>query len=145
MNRSICAVLTLFLLVGCAQKTVDRAGSEEHSHGNAAQSNILAHEEVGYCGNTQTTLRRMNGREVVWEADFMYGDSVALTDLLRWLDYCDGICRCLPEYEVDTEFGGTYGINLSQGYVRCGDAQVQLTREQAEQIEDIVLAHTPVE
>ena len=144
MNRFVCAALILFLLSGCAQSPVDQAVLEEHGHERAVQSNMVAHEEVGYCGNTQTTLRRMNGRDVVWETSFMYGDSVALTDLLRWLDYRDGICRCLPEYEVDTEFGSVYGLNLSQGYVRCGDAQVQLTREQLDQIQEIVLANTPV-
>lgn len=144
MNRVICAVLLLFALSGCAQTPVEQEVSEEHGHESAVQSNVVAHEEVGYCGNTQTTLRKMNGREVVWETDFMFGDSVALTDLLRWLEYRDGICRCLPEYEVDTEFGGVYGLNLSQGYVRCGDAQVQLTREQLDEIRRIVFANTPL-
>ncbi len=143
MIRFICAALILFLLGGCTQNPVEQAVSEEHGHMSAVQSNILAHEEVAYCGNTQTTLRRMNGREVVWETSFMYGDSVALTDLLRWLDYRDGICRCLPEYEVDTEIGGAYGINLSQGYVRSGNAQVQLTREQLERVKTIVFDNTP--
>ncbi len=148
MNRLVCFALVLFLLGGCAQYPADQAASscvpEEHGHVSAAQCNIIAHEEVGYCGNTQTALRKMNGRQVVWETSFMYGDSVALTDLLRWLDYSDGICRCLPEYEVDTEFGGAYGINLSQGYVRYGEAQVQLTGEQLERVSEIVFANTPL-
>ena len=144
MSRVICAALLLFVLSGCAQIPVDQVVSEEHGHESAAQSNMVAHEEVGYCGNTQTTLRRMNGREVVWETSFMSGDSVALTDLLRWLNYSEGICRCLPEYEVDTEFGGVYGLDLSHGYVRYGDAQVQLSREQLDEVRRIVLANTPV-
>lgn len=148
MNRLVCAALALFLLSGCAQYPADQAASshvpEEHGHISAVQNNLVAHEEAGYCGNTQTTLRKMNGRQVVWETSFMYGDSVALTDLLRWLDYSDGICRCLPEYEVDTEFGGPYGVNLSQGYVRYGNAQVQLTTAQLKQVREIVLARTPL-
>ncbi len=141
MKRLIGLTLALLLLGGCAQYPADQSISKAHEHTSAAQNNILTHKEVGYCGNTQTTLRKMNGREVVWETSFMYGDSVALTDLLRWLDYSEDICRCLPEYEVDTEFGGAYGINLSQGYVRCGDAQVQLTEEQLDRIREIVLAN----
>lgn len=148
MRAMVCAALALLLLGGCSLQpsgSVSTSSSaQEHPHLAATISNVVEHEEVGYCGNTQTTLRKMNGREVVWETSFMYGDSVALTDLLRWLDYSDDICRCLPEYEVDTEFGGVYGIDLSQGYVRCGGAQVQLTREQLERIREIVLANTPL-
>ncbi len=144
MNRLMGLALVLLLLGGCTQYPADQSVSQAHEHAGAVQNKIVAHEEVGYCGNTQTTLRKMNGREVVWEASFMYGDSVELTDLLRWLDYREGICRCLPEYEVDTEFSGAYGIHLSQGYVRCGDAQVQLTGEQLDRIREIVLANTPL-
>lgn len=147
MNRIACFVMALLLLSGCAANPNNRETSssavEEHEHVQGLANNIVEHEEVAYCGNTQTTLRKMDGRNVVWETSFMYADSVALTDLLRWLDYREGMCRCLPEYQVDTEFGGVYGINLSEGYVRYGDAQVQLTDEQLEQVRGIIHANTP--
>jgi hypothetical protein len=64
---------------------------------------------------------------------------VALTDLLLYLDYQEGICRCLPEYSVETEFSEEpYGVNLSSGYARHGEGQVELTEEQVELIRDIL-------
>ena len=69
---------------------------------------------------------------------FWGDDSVALTDLLLYLDYSGDVCRCMPEYRVDTEFGTGYGINLTEGYARCGDGQASLTAEQAEQIQAIL-------
>lgn len=145
MIRLVCFVLVLFLLSGClGRQAVSFHVSEEHGHVSAVQGNLVVHEEVGYCGNTQTTLRKMDGNRVMWQTSFMYGDSVALTDLLRWLDYRDSVCRCLPEYQVDTEFGSVYGINLSEGYVRYGDGQVQLTEGQLERVRDIIHANTPL-
>ena len=73
-----------------------------------------------------------------WEASFAGSDSVALTDLLRYLDYSGDICRCLPEYNVDTEFGKGYGINLTEGYARYDGGQTPLTEEQIEQIGEII-------
>ena len=73
----------------------------------------------------------MGKQEENWERSFWGGTSVGLTDFLRWLDYDDGICRCLPEYYVKTEFSASeYGINLSEGYVRYQGGQTQLTEEQ---------------
>ena len=69
----------------------------------------------------------------------MYGNSVTLTDILLNLDYNPvRVCKCLPEYTVDTEFGKGYGINLSEGYVRCEKGQADLPRGQTEQIADII-------
>ena len=44
----------------------------------------------------------------------------------------------MPEYTVSTEFDQNYGINLTEGYVRCEDEQVSLTAEQLDTIRDIL-------
>lgn len=113
---------------------------EEHVHELAVESNILPHESVGYCGNTVTTVRYGGGLEgEEWEKSFWGSPSVELTDLLRYLDYSGDICRCLPEYVVETEFGDTaYGVNLTAGYVRHDGGQVSLTEEQVSWMESII-------
>lgn len=69
----------------------------------------------------------------------MGSDSLCLTDLLLNLDYDPmRVCRCAPEFEVTTEFGGPYGVNLSQGYARCEKGQADLTQEQIEAIARIL-------
>lgn len=150
----IMALLPL-ALVGCVRTQGDDAGApvspetvtagkqdtggSYHSHQPYDGNNIVEHEEAGYCGNTVTTVSFLPmGEGNEWEKSFWGDDSVALTDLLRYLDYSGEICRCLPEYVVDTEFGQGYGINLSQGYARYGDGQAELTSEQIEDIRDIL-------
>lgn len=92
-------------------------------------------EQNVYCGNTQTTIKK-DGKEYT----FMGGDSVTLTDLLRTLNYDNGICKCLPDYTVDTEFGIGYGIKLIEGeaYVRYNGKQCSLTDEQVAIIKKII-------
>jgi len=110
-----------------------------HSHHPIEGNNIVDHENVGYCGNTVTTISNYSPEsEDAWEKSFWGSDSVALTDLLLYLDYREDICRCMPEYRVDTEFGEDYGINLTEGYVRHGDKQVDLTPRQAETVREII-------
>lgn len=118
---------------------------EDHSHQPAEADNIVPHEDVGYCGNTVTTVRRNDWLgDTPWEVSFWGEDSVALTDLLTHLDYSGDVCRCLPEYYVDTEFSEeSYGINLSSGYARHGGAQVELTQEQIQLIQDILDRNPP--
>lgn len=114
---------------------VDLSG---HDHTLSTEDNIVEHEKAGYCDNTVTKISResqMGGES--WEVSFDGSDSVVLTDLLLYLDYSDGICRCQPEYNVDTEFGTGYGINLTEGYVRHDGGQVSLTAEQIETIQGI--------
>ena len=94
----------------------------------------------GYCGNTITTVRCGGGLEgEEWVKSFWGSPSVELTDLLLYLDYSGDICRCLPEYVVETEFSDTaYGVNLTAGYVRHDGGQVSLTEEQVSLIESII-------
>lgn len=111
----------------------DTLSYDGHSHQLAAQPEIVEHPTPGYCGNTFTTIRYLGE-----EYGFMGGNSVALTDLLRYLDYNPyKVCKCLPELSVETEFG-TYGVHLSEGYARCEDGQAALTREQVQTIRNIL-------
>ncbi len=109
------------------------AEASEHHHALSDTDHTLEHDPAGYCGNTVTTVSCE-----AWEVSFWGGDSVALTDLLLYLDYSGDVCRCLPEYTVDTEFGTGYGVNLTEGYARHDGGQVPLTAEQVEEIRGIL-------
>ena len=105
-----------------------------HTHMTALQPQIVDDPVTGYCGNTQTTVYI---EEQAYT--FMGGYSVSLTDILINLDYDPmRLCRCLPEYKVDTEITKGYGINLTQGYARCEKGQADLTVEQVKQIQQII-------
>lgn len=108
--------------------------AEIHTHMTALYPQTVEDPFIGYCGNTQTTLYIGNK-----EYSFMYGYSVALTDILVNLDYDpDKVCRCLPQYRADTEFGLNYHINLEYGFARCEKGQADLTQEQIDVIAEIV-------
>ena len=103
------------------------------SHEPAAEPQTVEDPVSGYCGNTVT--------EVVLDGEacaFWGDDSVRLTDLVINLSYTHDICRCLPEFTVNTEFGDGYGVNLTEHYVRYGDRQCPITEEQAEEIRGIL-------
>ena len=69
----------------------------------------------------------------------MYDKSVALTNILVNLNYdSDKLCKCLPEYTVDTECGTGYGISLNEGYARCEKGQAELTEEQIKTVKEIM-------
>lgn len=137
------ALLCLLLLAGCgASDGPKREGSApdadavfqetaHRAHGPYDGENCLPHEEVGYCGNTVTTVTcLLEGNE--WQNSFWGGDSVALTDLLRYLNYSEEPCACPAEYTVDTEFAAGYSLNLTEGFARWQGKQVALTQEQIE-------------
>lgn len=108
--------------------------SEEHLHMAALTPQTVEDPITGYCGNTQTTLYIGDDAYT-----FMGGQSVALTDILANLDYDPNkVCRCRPEYTVDTEFGSGYGINLTAGYARCEKGQADLTVEQLKAIAEVI-------
>ncbi len=107
---------------------------DTHAHMTALRPQTVAEPITGYCGNTQTTLY-IGGKEYT----FMYGHSVTLTDLLVNLDYNpDKVCRCMPQYKADTEFGKNYHIHLEYGFVRCDKGQAALTQEQIDTIAEII-------
>ena len=108
--------------------------TDDHEHKPAEIPQTVDDPVSGYCGNTMTTLM-LDGKKYT----FMGSDSVNLTDILINLKYDPmQVCRCAAEFEVTTEFGGPYGVNLSQGYARCEDGQADLTEEQVEQIQQII-------
>ena len=142
MKMVIMLMAVCVLLGGCTGPGTGASRSEpipkgDHSH-TAGVDNVVAHEPVGYCGNTVTKVVFPYSGQEAWSVSFWADKSVALTDFLRWLDYSDPICRCLPEYRVITEFGGDYGISLSQGYARCGERQVSLTQQQTDELRQIL-------
>ena len=105
-----------------------------HTHMTALQPQTVDDPITGYCGNTQTTVH-IAGEEFT----FWGGHSVTLTDILINLDYDPmKVCRCRPEFAVDTEFGAGYGINLTAGYARCEKGQADLTVEQVKVIQKIL-------
>lgn len=108
--------------------------ASSHSHAPAETASIINDPVSGYCGNTITEVI-LNGETF----SFWGSDSVALTDTLINLDYDpDQVCRCLPEFTVNTEFGNGYGVNLSDAFARCEAGQVSLTAEQVEKISKII-------
>ena len=113
MKKLLPLILLFLTLTACSTSPYDSDGAgsgpvpeSDHSHAAASGENVVAHEPEGYCGNTVTTVRceRVGKQEENWERSFWGGTSVGLTDFLRWLDYEEGTCRCLPEYYVKTEF-----------------------------------------
>lgn len=140
-------LLCLLLALSACGSPYDSDGSLsisqfDHTHKLLAEANVVEHDPEGYCGNTITTVRcmRTGEQEENWERSFWGGASVGLTDFLRWLDYDDGMCRCLPEYYVKTEFSPSeYGINLSDGYVRFEGKQTQLTQAQLDYLQELLV------
>ena len=107
---------------------------DDHGHEAAEKAQTVEDPYSGYCGNTMTTIS-MDGKEYTFEGS----DSVYLTDLLLNLAYDpEKLCDCMSEFTVKTEFGGPYGVNLSQGYARYDGAQADLTKEQIEVIRNIL-------
>ena len=107
-------------------------------HEPAAEPQTVEDPVNRYCGNTVT--------EGVLDGEtysFCYSDAVGLTELVISLRYAEGTCRCLPEFTVNTEFGGGYGVNLTEHYVRSGDSQCPITEEQAEEIRGILERNCP--
>ena len=136
-NSGTVSEFTAALNAGEDTAVIDEDGFE---HKLFEGDNTVEHSPDGYCGNTQTTITRntRSGGEPA-ENTFMYDDSVALTDLLRWLNYSGDVCKCIPEYYVKTEFSiEQYEISLSEGYARHDGGQVSLTAEQLELISDII-------
>ncbi len=136
LKRFLVSAIVVLMLSGCSMNpyVVDGGVSlPDHSHAAPQSDNVVVHDPVGYCGNTVTTVRcqRVGKQEENWERSFWGGNSVELTDFLRWLHYSGDICRCLPEYYVETEFSESeYGISLTGGYVRYEGKQCQLNGDQ---------------
>ena len=145
MKKLFAILLAMLLLAGCQNTgggtannndhiNTDGELGETHIHATALTAQTVDDPITGYCGNTRTTLH-IDGKEY----SFMYGYSVTLTDLLVNLDYNPNkVCRCMPQYRADTEFGSNYHIHLDYGFVRCDKGQADLTQEQIDTIAEII-------
>lgn len=103
-------------------------------HEPAEEPQTVEDPVTGYCGNTVTEVTLDGETYFFWG-----GDSVNLTDIVINLAYDPAaVCKCLPEFTVDTEFGDGYGVNLTESYVRCEAGQAPLTAEQTEMIQGII-------
>ena len=124
------------------EKTGTEGSPDTHLHQLSEKDNTTVHDAIGYCGNTVTTVTYRNGADgEARKVSFQSEDSVELTDLLRYLDYSGDICKCLPEYQVDTEFGVNYGVSLTEGYARYNGGQAELTKDQVKRIQEILDRH----
>ncbi len=110
--------------------------NKDHEHKAAKVAQTVKNPVSGYCGNTMTTIYFDDDEKFT----FMSGNSVTMTDILANLDYDkEKICKCLPQYRVDTEFGTNYGINITEGFVRCDKGQAELTQIQIDKLKEIIL------
>ena len=117
----------------------DKVMTNEHSHGPAAEEQTAQNGPDGYCGNTQTTIYFEDIKSgATTSYNFMGSESVAVTDILVNLEYDKKkMCRCMPEYKVQTEFG-SYGIHITESYARCSDGQAELTTAQSQTLYKII-------
>ncbi|MBP3480669.1 MAG: hypothetical protein J6K66_03590 [Clostridia bacterium] len=142
-------VLVVFALYSCKRGATADIGSgkdlpaaaksaaDTHEHTPFEENNIVEHEAQGYCGNTYTTVEYSPDGKTLWRRSFMASNSIAVVDMLSYLNYNDKICECKPEYNVYTEGGRIYGVSLEHGFVRADTAQVDLTAEQLERLREI--------
>lgn len=145
MKRFLCflAALVIALSLGaCKKETAAPEGGPLHEpaeiHKPYEGNNIIEHEKIGYCGNTITYVEYNNNGETEWTSRFEGNHSVALTDLLTFLDFKEDACGCklLSWYTVRLENGNEYTVSINQSFVRFGDKQVQLTKEQLDTVID---------
>ena len=145
----LAGILALALLAACAAPADTGVPAEEplaeaevpeepggggDVHVPAAEPQTVEDPISGYCGSTVTEVT-LDGETYSFWGD----DSVALTDIVINLAYDPAaVCKCLPEFTVDTEFGDSCGVNLTENYVRCEAGQAPLTAEQTEAIRGII-------
>lgn len=54
--------------------------------------------------------------------------------VLYQFDYSGEVCKCLPEYTLELSNGESYGVHLTEGYIRYNGKQTLLTKTQIEDI-----------
>ena len=105
-----------------------------HAHQLADHPQTVEDPISGFCGNLSATVC-LDGKEYT----IVGSDAVTLTDILVNLAYDpQKSCRCMSEFSVSVESGTEYDVNLTEGFVRCGQGQADLTAEQTEQIRQII-------
>ncbi len=111
---------------------------DSHTHQPAEAPQTIADPVTGYCGNTLTTVH-MDGTDYT----FSGSNSVNLTDIVINLAYDpEQVCRCAPEFTVETESGTVYHVNLEKSFVRCEEGQASLTQDQIDRIQDVLQQET---
>lgn len=140
MKKFILGFISLTLMLAlCACNSTEGSRSialSDHTHQVAVEEQTISNPISVTCGNTQTTIYFDGDKKYT----FMDSESVTMTDILINLDYDKSkLCKCLPEYTVDTELGIGYGINLTEGYARCDKGQADLTQEQVDELKEIIL------
>ncbi len=113
----------------------DAPAAATGAHAHAPRPAESTEGEAGdWCGN-MTAQIHWNGTNHSLSGTC----AVTLTDILYSLPYSEAnLCRCLPEFTVDTEMGEGYEISLSQHFVRYDGRQASLTEEQTAQIQEIL-------
>ena len=141
------AIILICCLAACTGPagTSERAGQKNGSncgHELYDGDNIVPHDEVGYCGNIQITVKYapMGEENDNWEKVISGSPAVKLTDMFMWLDYSEPTCDCGPEYTITSEGGEVYGLSLTEGYARHGDLQVSLTEAQVDDLKETMTA-----
>lgn len=105
----------------------------DHAH-SAAEETEARNKSGAYCGLTTATIH------IGGESHTISGeDAIALTDILRSLDYSpDHLCRCAAQFTADTETQTGYEINLAKYFVRLNNTQAPLTQSQTDTIQSIL-------
>ena len=142
MKRIIALVLMLTLLASCTPQNNEASSYGEtvssdnnmHVHTLETTDNTVSDKIHATCGNVRSIIH--------FDKDtfycFMYEESITLHNMLTNLKYnSDYLCKCLSEYqiEIDTK---NYEVNLSEGYARSDEGQVQLTAEQVQTLREII-------
>lgn len=118
----------------------------DETHVSSKVNTMESSSQFLYCGNTVTKIKSIAGgissgsNYVTINAEFWGDDSVFVTDTLRKLDYSGGMCKCMAEYSVETEFG-SFSINLSQKYARNEKGQSDLDATTVEKIKNIIIKY----
>lgn len=108
----------------------------QHEHTAAQTPQTVADPVSGYCGNIETTIILGSDKKYT----FMYEDSVALTDIVINLQYDKStVCDCEASFRVIVEGEeSTYEVNTEKYFVRCEKGLAQLTKEQAQRLDEVV-------
>lgn len=113
----------------------DNGCSYDHSPAETEQTAEDAYTG-GWCGNVQSTIF-LNGKEYT----FMYGDSVTLNALYKNHSFKDKPCQCEEGIHIRTE-AGDYTVNTGKHFIRSDKGQGQLTKEQTQNIIEIIERQT---
>ncbi len=145
-------IICVALLLSCVacEKTGSAASQQEDNSSSSADSavsdasSVIRINEIAYEQNPDDEAARLtafsadlrNPEKVysLWD-----NDADKLLEVLTSLSYSGAACKCLPEYELVTKSGESYGISISEQYARFNSGQSQLTEEQLDKLTDVIL------